>query len=175
MIERKLWDLLPTPTLLRGDHARAWARVCPKNPLLKYGRLVLREPATGEPVEFCFHNGARGRGDAPYGDYLVHNGRLRPDNPAMIVDGFGYSFDLTEQGMPAGMARDPRYPGADRTELRIHPDGNPAGTLGCVGVIGGRPLQERFYHLALRVQEQAGGSFSLTLEAPPTETHPSDR
>jgi hypothetical protein len=44
---------------------------------------------------------------------------------------------------------DPRVGGADRSALRIHPDGGVAGTKGCIGILGGpqtlRALRDDMY------------------------------
>jgi hypothetical protein len=72
-------------------------------------------------------------GAAPNGDYTVDNGRARNDNPGMIRDGVGFSFDMT-----------PNFP-TQRNHLRIHPDGNNAGTQGCVGVRENNQRLREFY------------------------------
>ena len=67
-------------------------------------------------------------GSGPYGNGRLPAGRfectnLRPrTNVAMVRDGVGFSVDLN-----------PLFH-TDRTLLRIHPDGNVSGTLGCIGI-----------------------------------------
>ncbi len=66
-------------------------------------------------------SGPHGNGPLPTGRYECAN--LRPrTNSAMVRDGVGFSVDLN-----------PLFP-TNRTLLRIHPDGNVPGTLGCIGI-----------------------------------------
>jgi len=69
-------------------------------------------------------SGPHGKGSLPAGTYGGRNLRNRSSNKAMTCpDGNGWSLDLDNKD--------------GRTELRIHPDGNVPGTLGCVGVVCG--------------------------------------
>ncbi len=68
----------------------------------------------------------------PEGRYRIGNPRRR-EKAGMVRDGVGFSFDLL-----------PNFP-TRRTLLRIHPDGGPPGTQGCIGVIGDRRGLEDFY------------------------------
>lgn len=128
---------------------------------MRQGTLTLRDPNTGEVLgSYEFNNGGFGKGSIPEGTYEVSDGRRRSDTSAMMVDGYGYSFVLTQQGMAPGTADDPRY-SADRDLLRIHPDGNNPGTLGCIGILGGASVQRDFYENAQRLIEANGGAFTL--------------
>lgn len=68
----------------------------------------------------------------PQGKYRVENPRRR-DKAGMVRDGVGFSFDLL-----------PNFP-TRRSSLRIHPDGGPPGTQGCIGIGGDRRGLEDFY------------------------------
>ncbi len=141
-------------------YARAWGVVHPARAGMKVGWLALRDPDSAKVVNFPFHNGGFGRGHIPFARYVVSHGVLRNDNPRMMVDGFGYSFHLTQMGRPLGTALDPRYQ-TERDELRIHPDGGEPGTLGCIGIVGDRALQERFFLLGQRLLEAHGEAFEF--------------
>ncbi len=160
-------DVAP-PALGAGEAARASAVISDTNPNMKVGQFSIRDPQTGELHNFEFRNGGFGRGHIPDGTYIVDNGRRRSDVSSMMVGGYGYSFDLTQEGRPQGTAQDPRY-GNDRSLLRVHPDGGAQGTLGCIGIVGDRATQERFYDLAQRAAEANGGSFRLEFGAPQAE------
>ncbi|WP_164902998.1 L,D-transpeptidase [Rhizobium leguminosarum] len=69
----------------------------------------------------------RKNGPTPPGLFKVSN--YRPDRgntPGMKREGVSFSFDLDE-----------RNPTGNRSAFRIHPDGPPPGTHGCVGVFEG--------------------------------------
>ena len=135
---------------------------------MKEGVMTLKDPKTGEVLgNFEFTNGGGGRGAIPYGTYEISNGRRRSDIGSMMRGGFGYSFDLTQKGMPAGMARDPRF-GKPRELLRVHPDGGNKGTLGCFGIKGGRATQEAFYRAAKELERRGGGKFTIEFQDPAT-------
>jgi RHS repeat-associated protein len=78
--------------------------------------------------------GPYGNGAPANGDYLVDNPRERKES-GYVRDGFGFSFDLN-----------PTF-STGRTALRIHPDGNNKGTLGCVGLQGDGNKNKAFYNL----------------------------
>lgn len=65
------------------------------------------------------------------GDYDSNNFRVRTKS-ALVKDGVGFSIDLI-----------PRFD-TDRDLLRIHPDGSPPGTEGCIGLTGGASAQNSF-------------------------------
>ncbi|TGQ43681.1 MULTISPECIES: L,D-transpeptidase family protein [unclassified Mesorhizobium] len=68
-------------------------------------------------------------GPTPPGLYIVSNYRSdRTGAPGMSRGGISYSFDLSEV-VPTAYR-----PGVYRSAFRIHPDGPPPGTHGCVGV-----------------------------------------
>ena len=129
---------------------------------MKSGTLQLKDPKTGKVLgTYKFNSGGGGRGAAPWGDYEVSNGRRRSDKPTMKVGGFGYSFDLTQKGMPSGQAKDPRF-NSPRTHLRIHPDGRGKGTIGCIGIDGDKKTQQDFYNKAKKLAAANGGKFNLS-------------
>jgi hypothetical protein len=74
--------------------------------------------------------GGFGNGAPENGDYIVRNYQDRSPtgwyNEGMNRDGVGFSYDL-EPSFNTG-----------RSLLRIHPDGNKEGTLGCIGLTGNR-------------------------------------
>jgi len=66
-------------------------------------------------------SGPHGNGILPDGNYIVDNLRTRTVS-GFSRDGVGFSLDLKPQFQTT------------RTLLRIHPDGNTLGTLGCIGI-----------------------------------------
>jgi RHS repeat-associated protein len=77
----------------------------------------------GQPIgDYSAVSGPYGEGRLPEGIYTGDNLRVRNDNTAMMCPNGGWSLDLTPDFQ------------TDRTLLRIHPDGNKPGTLGCIGV-----------------------------------------
>lgn len=86
---------------------------------LVYEDGLLKMPFYG--LAWSAVSGPFGNGPLPMGWYLCSNLRER-SKTAMVRDGVGFSVDL-----------DPLFP-TTRTLLRIHPDGNVPGTLGCIGI-----------------------------------------
>ncbi len=117
--------------------------------------------------QYYFRSGGGGNGFLPLGTYTVTIGDfedqykgqtikgLRSTPPTMLVDGFGYSFNLNN-------TYDPRT-GVNRDELRIHPDGGNPGTIGCIGIQGSRDVQEKFFFTLYNIIKQNGGVYKLTV------------
>ena len=96
--------------------------------------------------------GPYGNGSPENGGYTVSNLRRRNDNQGMIRDGFGFSLNL-----------DPNFD-TGRTLLRIHPDGNNAGTLGCIGLQCNENELRAFYNIMrsyLNVHRSAGTTINI--------------
>lgn len=76
----------------------------------------------GQDIEFSVPavSGSRGKHRLPDGDYSGSKLRPRIDKAMSCPDGSGWSLNL-----------DPLFK-TDRDLLRIHPDGNLPGTLGCI-------------------------------------------
>jgi hypothetical protein len=82
-------------------------------------------------------SGPFGKGRLPEGVYTGRRLRKRNDSKAMMCeDGQGWSLDL-----------DPTFR-TERDLLRIHPDGNVPGTLGCIAPACGK--NQRTVYEALR-------------------------
>lgn len=93
-------------------------------------------------------------GPLPPGRYLATNFRIRNDVGGMIRDGIGYSVDLDPcDGTPV----------YGRDLFRIHPDGAPFGTRGCVGVQGNGATQRAARDLLRDIVAAAGGTAALKL------------
>ena len=78
--------------------------------------------------------GPYGNGAPPNGNYTVDNPRSRNES-SYKRDGFGFSFNLNPQF------------NTQRQDLRIHPDGNTLGTLGCVGLQSNGTQGRDFYNV----------------------------
>ena len=92
---------------------------CEQTADLVYEDGLLKMPKYG--LGWTAVSGPKGNGPLPTGWYQCSNLRKRTESP-MVRDGVGFSVDL-----------DPLFP-TNRTLLRIHPDGNVPGTLGCIGI-----------------------------------------
>jgi|GEM_PF-2291778 len=68
-------------------------------------------------------SGSRSLRPIPQGEWALSNYRLR-NNQGFVRNGVGFSVNITP---------DPRW---GRSRLRIHPDGWPDGTAGCIGLTG---------------------------------------
>ncbi len=93
--------------------------------------------------------GPYGNGSPPNGDYSVDNPRKRSES-GFTSDGVGFSFDLN-----------PKF-NTKRTHLRIHPDGNNKGTLGCIGLRSYGEKNLKFYNL-LKSEIEKRGSIDLNI------------
>jgi hypothetical protein len=95
------------------------------------GTLKLFTPGGGVAATFGCNNGGGApnfrmrNGPLPPGVYRVSNHRPNRTTQGMVHRGVGYSFDLdpTDGTQVFG-----------RSLFRIHPDANPLGTNGCIGV-----------------------------------------
>jgi hypothetical protein len=74
----------------------------------------------------------------PNGNYMVKNGHHRTEK-GYYRDGVGYSFDV----IPLFSSLNGKK--MERTDLRIHPDGNKPGTLGCIGLDTNKAVLTAFY------------------------------
>jgi hypothetical protein len=123
-------------------------------------------------VNYNFRSGGGNYGYLPFGSYTVTMGdfsvtengqsiRGRRETPlSMTVPSpgnsngiFGYSFNLSD-------AYDSRV-GRTRTELRIHPDGDPAGTWGCIGIKGDAQVQKQFFNSLTTLIRNNGGRYVI--------------
>lgn len=104
---------------------------------------------------YDFRSGGFGKGNLPRGEYTVTPHMWSRNDRSMSVGGVGYSFALTDK-------YDARV-GATRTLLRIHPDGGAAGTLGCIGIVGGADVQRRFRDDMRAELQRNGGRFTLSV------------
>ncbi|MBA3649696.1 MAG: RHS repeat-associated core domain-containing protein [Chitinophagales bacterium] len=93
--------------------------------------------------------GPFGNGAPPNGDYTVDDPRLRTES-GFTRDDFGFSFNLNPQFE------------TQRTLLRIHPDGNTSGTLGCIGLQCTGTQGKSFYNL-LSNEVNRNGAMNLNI------------
>jgi hypothetical protein len=102
---------------------------------------------------YTYRSGGHDRGNLPNGSYTVTPHLWNRNTKGMVVDGVGFSFALSDK-------YDPRV-GATRSLLRIHPDGSPAGTQGCIGIVGNGAVQRQFREDMRAELQRNGGSFTL--------------
>lgn len=101
------------------------------------GRIdVLREDGSKiDSFDFVTGSGSPSHtitnGPLPPGRYSAHTFRMR-DDLGFVVDGIGYSINLDERDGTKVHGR--KY-------FRIHPDGWPRGTKGCIGISGDKARQ----------------------------------
>jgi hypothetical protein len=93
--------------------------------------------------------GPYGHGAPPNGNYTVDTPRRRTE-AGYVRDGFGFSFNINPQFE------------TQRTLLRIHPDGNNTGTLGCVGLQCDGSQGREFYNL-LRTAINTGVALNMNI------------
>ncbi|MEO6903377.1 MAG: hypothetical protein ABI315_09500 [Bacteroidia bacterium] len=87
--------------------------------------------------------GPYGNGAPPNGNYTVDGPRQRTES-GYKRGGFGFSFNVN-----------PLFE-TKRADLRIHPDGNSLGTLGCIGLQCNKSQGKSFYNLLSNEIKQNG-------------------
>ena len=119
--------------------------------------------ASGEIVvngnTYKFNSGGSGNGHLPPGEYTVSGGE-QTSQKGMVqgrgtADQVGYKFNLSDK-------YDSRV-GAERSLLRIHPDENNNGTLGCIGISGNSATQRQFYSDMKSELSKNGGTTKITV------------
>jgi hypothetical protein len=110
---------------------------------------------SGAPIdtfEFVTGSGSRSHritnGPLPPGRYTAHNFHTR-DDLGFVVDGVGYSVNLDEMEGTSVYGR--KY-------FRIHPDGWPLGTKGCIGIRGEKSAQRRAMEIFESMLKAPGGN-----------------
>lgn len=96
-----------------------------KNRLFGTGALVILDN-NEEVLRVSMNAGGFGSGAPQNGQYIANNFLDRRKSSGMNLHGAGFSLNLLPQF------------DTKRDLLRIHPDGNNPGTLGCIGVTGSR-------------------------------------
>ncbi|GAB4260468.1 MAG: hypothetical protein Kow0079_17400 [Vicingaceae bacterium] len=98
--------------------------------------------------------GGFGNGAPENGNYTITNYQDRSPsgwyNSGMNLNGVGFSFNLN-----------PLF-NTGRTDLRIHPDGNREGTLGCIG-LNGNAVQLRTFRDIIRTYLQTHNSINTNI------------
>jgi len=96
-----------------------------------HGNFTLFTPDGNQSATFTANSGGGSssyrttNGALPPGVYRVSNHRPNRTKAGMVLSGVGYSFDLDPSDGTQVFGR---------SLFRIHPDGNPQGTNGCIGV-----------------------------------------
>ena len=99
--------------------------------------------------------GPYGNGAPENGDYTVDTPRIRSES-GYKSNGVGFSFNLN-----------PKF-NTSRDLLRIHPDGNKKGTLGCIGLIGTTEELNDFYKfLKLEINNNGAVNMNINIQNNP--------
>ena len=158
VIEEDIYKQVNTDGCLLRAVANRYVTLSHKCPIF-YGKVLALDTDGGVIGEFEFDTGGYGqsfkreKGPLPPGRYAADNLRSR-DEIAMRVDGIGYSIDLfREVGTQV----------YGRGALRIHPDGNALGTLGCLGIRGNKAEQQRARDAFARVISGSNGKALLSM------------
>ncbi|MDX2015676.1 MAG: peptidoglycan-binding domain-containing protein [Myxococcaceae bacterium] len=105
---------------------------------LTTGRLTVN----GNTYEFTSGNSKRF--SVPQGEFNVTKHLDSRGGRSFVRDGVGYSFTMEDPNRPGSDRFYDARAGRDRQYLRIHPDGGPRGTAGCIGIVGDGATQRRF-------------------------------
>ncbi|MFT4093015.1 MAG: hypothetical protein QM640_05195 [Niabella sp.] len=95
----------------------------------------------------------------PNGEYEVNHPYKRKDKSGMIRNGVGYSMDIIPKFTSINGIK------MQRTELRIHPDGNNPGSAGCIALSADKDVLNNFYFKMSEYIKQYG-SVDLTVYDP---------
>ncbi len=93
---------------------------------------------------YQFTSGSSSLYSVPQGLYQVRAHRNSRTDAGFVRDGVGFSFIIEDANRPGSDKMYDRRAGRDRTYLRIHPDGAPRGTAGCIGLTGDAATLRRF-------------------------------
>jgi hypothetical protein len=92
---------------------------------------------------YQFTSGSRTLYSVPRGLYHVRGFRTRTEK-GFVREGVGFTFVIEDANRPGSDKMYDKRAGRDRTYLRIHPDGAPRGTAGCIGLTGNAATLRRF-------------------------------
>jgi hypothetical protein len=113
---------------------------------------------------YAFTSGSRSLFSVPTGRYVVTVHLNHRTDAGFVRDGVGFSFILSDANRPnSGTMWDSRA-NRQRTLLRIHPDGGPRGTAGCIGIVENAPALNRFRDDMNAEIRQNGGLYRLLVQ-----------
>jgi peptidoglycan hydrolase-like protein with peptidoglycan-binding domain len=147
-----------SPTPNGGVNGTARLNNYPNGPGLATGTITVNGNT------YQFNSGSGSRYSVPRGTYNVRRHLDRRTTPGFERDGVGYSYILEDdRRRGSDSMRDPRT-GRTRTLLRIHPDGGPRGTQGCIGIVGDAETLLRFQRDLRAELSRNGGRYTLRVE-----------
>lgn len=118
---------------------------------------------------YRFNSGSSGSYSTPKGTYDVRIHDLDRDDGTFVRNGVGFTFSLDGQERDgssvksrSGRMWDPRKR-ETRFDLRIHPDGGPVGSIGCLALAVSASELERFRDDLAAAIRSNGGSLPLTV------------
>jgi peptidoglycan hydrolase-like protein with peptidoglycan-binding domain len=128
------------------------------------GRGLTTGSITVNGNTYQFTSGSSRLFSTPTGTYRVTAHRNSRSDAGFTRNGVGFSFRMEDPRRP-GSDRfyDPRA-GRDRSALRIHPDGGPRGTAGCIGIVGDAATLRRFRDDMNAELRRNGGVYTLRVQ-----------
>jgi peptidoglycan hydrolase-like protein with peptidoglycan-binding domain len=113
---------------------------------------------------YDFNSGNSRRLSVPQGEFRVTQHLNSRNDRGFVRDGVGYSFTMEDPNRPGADRFFDARAGKDREHLRLHPDGGPTGTAGCIGIVGDGATQRRFRDDLNAELARNGGVFRLRVE-----------
>ncbi len=107
------------------------------------GKGLTRGSITVNGHTYRFNSGTRTHYSVPQGWYLVR-GYVGDREGPFKLNGVGFSFVIEDINRPGSDKMYDKRPRRDRTLLRIHPDGSPEGSAGCIALVGSAATLRRF-------------------------------
>ncbi len=114
---------------------------------------------------YQFNSGSSRLLSVPQGTYRVRAHRNTRSDASFVRDGVGFSFIIEDARHPnSDSMPDKRAKSGKRTLLRIHPDGGPTGTAGCIGIVGNGATMRQFRADMNAELRRHGGSLTLRVQ-----------
>lgn len=110
----------------------------------RQGRGMVTGSITVNGNTYRFNSGSSRLFSTPQGTYRVRAHLNSRSDAGFVRNGVGFSYVMEDPRRPGSDRFYDARAGRDRQYLRIHPDGGPTGTAGCLGLIGDAATLRRF-------------------------------
>ncbi|MCA3012444.1 MAG: peptidoglycan-binding protein [Myxococcaceae bacterium] len=110
----------------------------------RQGRGLVTGSITVNGNTYRFNSGSSRLLSVPQGTFRVTAHRSSRGDAGFVRDGVGFSYLMEDPRRPGSDRFYDTRAGRDRQYLRIHPDGGPTGTAGCIGIVGDGATLRRF-------------------------------